>query len=93
MKNYLLTGVSFKTRYNQHKPSLKPNKSTQTTLSTYIKKSKLTIYKTTCKPPYKPKACNICNLERIAIAEFNREISLNQRTELSAPTSDCAVLV
>ena len=33
--------------------------------------------------PYTPEACTIFNLERTAIAESNREISLNQRTELT----------
>ena len=32
------TGVSFKTRFNQHMHSFKPNNSTQTTMSKYFKK-------------------------------------------------------
>ena len=45
--------------------------------------------------PFKPEACTICNLERIAIAESKREKLLNQQTELAAqcPTSDPAILI
>ena len=60
-----ITKVILKTRYNQHKSSLKPNETTQTTLSAYIMKNNLNhtnisysiIYKTTCKAPPTNQKC------------------------------------
>ena len=67
------TGASFKTKYNQHMHSFKPNNSTQTTLSKYFKtidnkdnmKIEWTIlHKTTKGVPLSTESCSICNLEK-----------------------------
>ena len=84
------TGVSFKTRCNQHKSSFKSNKFTQTTLSAYIKEKKNQtninysfMFKTTCKNPPTNQKC-VLYATRIAVAESDRERSLHQRAELVA---------
>ena len=82
------TGVSFKTRYNQHIHSFKPNNSTQTTLSNYFRKIDnkdnvkiewTILHKTNNDVPLKHESCFICNLERLAIGEADRNKPLNTR--------------
>ena len=89
---YGSTGVSFKKRYTQHKHSFKSSISQQTTLSKYIRRNNHNnikivwsiLNKVSNKTPKKPEMCSICNLERMAIAEANREKCLNMRKELSS---------
>ena len=72
------TGTSFKSRFNQHKHSLNSNKSHQNTLSKSNKNSISKIkWSILCKIKEciheKSDDCSICNLERMAIAEMDRE--------------------
>ena len=80
-KNYLDSiGVSFKTRYIQHKHSFKINNSSQTTLSKYVRNNGSNdikifwsvINKVFKIVPQNPDMCSMCNLERMAIAEANK---------------------
>ena len=82
------TSVSFKIRFNQHIHGFKPNNSTQTTLSKHFKKFddkenvkiQWTILQSTNNNvPIRPDNCSICNLERLAIAEADRNETLNTR--------------
>ena len=86
------TGVSFKTRFNQNMHSFKPNNSTETTLSKYLKKIEdkenvkiqwTILHSTNNDVPLKPENCSICNLERLAIDETDRNKTLNTRNELA----------
>ena len=85
------TGVTFKSRYNQHKPSFNSS-SNQTTLSKFYKRNKNEIsdikwtilHKIKGNVPERSDKCSICNLERMAIAEMDREKSLNVRNELAS---------
>ena len=86
------TGVSFKSRFNQHKYSLNNDKGNQTTLSKFYKRNKDEIteikwsilHKVKGNIPERSDKCSICNLERMAIAEMDREKSLNIRNELAS---------
>ena len=86
------TGVSFKVRYNQHKYSLDSKKSNQTTLSKFYKINRKDItnikwsilHEVNEYIPDRNDNCSICNLERMAIAEMDREKSLNVRNELAS---------
>ena len=85
------TGVSFKTRWQQHKYSVL-KKSQTTTLSKFAITNNTNfseikwqiLYKINSSVPKKADNCSICNLERMAIAESDRTKSLNIRKELTA---------
>ena len=91
---YGSTGVTFKKQIinTQHKHSFKSSISQQTTLSKYVRRNNHNnikimwsiLNKVSNKTPEKPEMCSICNLERMAIAEANREKCLNMRKELSS---------
>ena len=75
------TGVSFKSRFNQHKYSLNSDKGNQIRLSKFYKTNNNGIseikwsilHKIKEYIPEKSDNCSICNLERIvAIAEMDR---------------------
>ena len=82
------TGTSFKTRWQQHKHSIL--KKVQTTaLAKFTASSNIEfteikwqiLFKTNCLAPRKTDGCFICNLERMAIAEADRDKVLNVRKE------------
>ena len=79
------TGVSFKTTFNQHIHSFKPNNSTQTTLSTHFMKFEdkenvkiqwTILHSSNNNVPIRPDNCSICNLEKLAFAEADRNKTL-----------------
>ena len=75
------TGNCFKSRFKQHKHSLNNDKGYQTTLSKFYKANKngisqikwSTLHNIKEYIPEKRDDCSICNLERMAIAEMDRE--------------------
>ena len=83
-----LTGVSFKTKFNQHKYSMINNKGPQTGLSKfYNKNSNIDIrwsipYKVRENVLNKSDNYSIYNLESMAITKSNEDISLYIRNEL-----------
>ena len=95
IKEYIdSTGASFKAKYTQQKHNIKSGIGSQTDISKYIttfnnnndvKIIWSIIHKIFKDVPEKPEMCSICNLERMAIAEANREKlrTLNLRNELS----------
>ena len=84
------TGNFFKTRWQQHKHSiLKKTQSTALAKFTAINNIDfseikwLILFKTNCLAPRNTNSCSICNLERMAIAEADRDKALNVRKELA----------
>ena len=85
------TGNSFKTRWQQHKHSIikKLQQTTALTKSATLNNIEFSeiewqmLFKINCSVPRKTDNCTICNLERMAIAEADRDKALNIRKELT----------
>ena len=84
------TGTSFKTRWQQQKHSIlkkaQTTALTKFTTSNSIEFSKIKwqiLFKANCLVPRNKDNCSICNLERMAIAEADRDKELNVRIKLA----------
>ena len=90
-KNILnLLVFSFKTRCNKHIHSFMSNNNTQTTLYKHFKKVKENVkiqwtilHRTNNNMLLKLDNCSICNLERLVIAEADRNKTLSSMNELT----------
>ena len=87
----MVQSFALKTRWQQHKYSilkkLQVTALAKFTISNNVEFSEIKwqmLFKTNCPVPRKADNCSTCNLERMAIAEADRNKALNIRKELTS---------